>query len=184
MVSRYPSAGSYLKDEQAEEEMGLLIEATKTIRNMRAEVGIPTGKKARAVIAAERPESWESRVPYVRKLAWAEPLEVVARPSSYRDQESQPEYARRALAGVVKGAEIYLPLEGLVDLDKEIARLEKAISELSVDMERIGTRLSDQSFLERAPEEVVAAQRKRFDEEKEKVAALSARIEILKRARG
>ena len=184
MVSRYPSAGAYPRDEEAEEEMGLLIEATKTIRNMRAEVGIPTGKKARAVIAAETPESWEPRAPYIRKLAWAEPLEVVARPSSYRDRESQPEYARKALAGVVKGAEIYLPLEGLVDLDKEIARLEKTISELTLDMERIGARLSDQSFLERAPQEVVASQRKRFDEEKEKVAALSARIDLLKKARG
>jgi len=84
---------------------------------------------------------------------------------------------------VVKGAEIYLPLQGLIDVDREIARLRKSMEDLSADIERTGARLNDQAFLERAPEEIVAARRKRLDEEKEKVQALAARVEILKKAR-
>ncbi len=89
-------------DPEAEEEIETLIEATKTIRNMRAEVNIPTGRKARVVVASDKPAVWEPRAPYITRLAWAEPLEIVERGASGK--------IGQALAGVVKGADIYLPL--------------------------------------------------------------------------
>jgi valyl-tRNA synthetase len=178
IVSSYPATGSYPLDQAAEAEMIALIEATKAIRNMRAEVDIPTGKRTSAVIAADAPDHWKDRLPYIKRLAWAEPLQVTTRSTGV-----QPAYARQALTSVVKGAEIYLPLQGLIDVDREIARLRKSMEDLSADIERTGARLNDQAFLERAPEEIVAARRKRLDEEKEKVQALAARVEILKKAR-
>jgi len=175
IVSRYPAAGSHKVDPTAEEEIETLIEATKAIRNMRAEVNIPTGQKARAIIAADEPSSWERRLPYIQRLSWAEPLEVVSRGTAGRSE--------KALAGVMKGADIYLPLTGIIDLDKEIARLEKTISDLRADIDRTGARLNDPTFLEKAPEQIVATQRKRFTEESEKAASLESRIATLRRAK-
>ncbi|MEX0975211.1 MAG: hypothetical protein WD024_07690, partial [Bacillota bacterium] len=80
-------------------------------------------------------------------------------------------------------AEIYLPLTGVIDLDKEIARLEKAMEDLRADIERTGARLQDPTFLEKAPQQIVAAQRKRFDEETDKVTALESRVLMLKKAK-
>jgi valyl-tRNA synthetase len=182
IAARYPAAGSYAVDEAAEEEVNALIEAIKAIRNMRAEVNIPTGKKARTVIAADAPGQWEERRAYVERLAWAEPLEIAERADAGQSGAVQPAYAKQALTSVVKGAEIYLPLQGLIDVDREIARLERAIDEIAEDIERTSARLEDPAFLSRAPEDIVLAQRKRSDEEKEKAGALRARVEMLKKA--
>ena len=175
IVTQYPQAHAHKIDQEAEDEIEALIEATKAIRNMRAEVNIPTGKKARANIAADDPSRWERRLPYIQRLAWAEPLEVAAREAAGKTSQ--------ALTGVIKGAEIYLPLTGVIDLDKEIARLEKAMEDLRADIERTGARLQDPTFLEKAPQQIVAAQRKRFDEETDKVTTLESRVLMLKKAK-
>ncbi len=174
IVSRFPAPGTHTVDDMAEEEMESLIEAVKVVRYMRAEVNIPTGQKTRVVIAADDPAAWMRRLPYVRKLAWADPLEVLDRSSGKIGQ---------ALAGVVKGAGVYLPLQGVIDLDREIQRLEKAAGDLRDGLAKTAARLEDPSFLEKAPAEIVAAQRKRLAEEGEKAIALESRIEILKKAK-
>ncbi len=176
IVAAYPAPGKYPVDLEAEAEIGSLIDATKAIRNMRAEVNIPTGKKARVVIAADRPEDWQWASKYIQRLSWADPVEIVGRAEG-------AEQGRQALASVVTGADIYLPLQGVIDLDKEIARLEKAISDLAKDLLRTEDRLESQEFLSKAPQEIVVSQRKRFLEGKEKVEALKNRAETLRRAR-
>jgi valyl-tRNA synthetase len=71
----------------------------------------------------------------------------------------------------------------VIDLDKEIARLKKTAQDLLSGIEKSENRLSDASFLEKAPSAVIEAQRKRLAEEGEKAAALKARIELLKKAK-
>ncbi len=176
IVAPYPVPGKYPVDAEAEAEMNALIAAIKAIRNMRAEVSVPTGKKAKALIVTDRPEEWRTRARHIQRLAWAEPLEVI-------DKGAEHGQTRQALASAVAGADIYLPLEGVIDLDKEIARLEKTISDLSLEVERAGTRLDSQEFLSKAPQEIVETQRKRFVENKEKVESLSQRADALRRAR-
>lgn len=171
----YPRPNRYPVDEEAEDKASSLIEATKAIRNMRAEVNIPTGKKARAIISADEPGKWESMLSYIGRLAWAEPLELVA-------GEGSPEVPQ-ALVSAAKGAAIYLPLQGVIDIDKEISRLEKSIDELAKDIERTKTRLSQQDFLSKAPQEIVEAQRKRFEENSAKLETLRSRVDMLSRAR-
>ena len=176
IVSPYPVPGRYPVDTAAEDEVEAMIEAIKAIRNMRAEVNIPTGKKARVIILAEHPETWEKAASYIQRLAWAEPLEIHPRGTA-------PERPHHALASVTKDAEIYLPLMGVIDLEKEIARLEKSIEDLEADLERSKERLENPEFLAKAPEEIVAAQRKRWQENSLKLEALKKRVETLQKAR-
>ncbi|MGI6643262.1 MAG: valine--tRNA ligase [Bacillota bacterium] len=176
VVSAYPEPGTYTLDEEAEEAMETLIEVTKSIRNMRAEVNIPTGKKARAILVAGEPSRWQETSRYIKRLAWAEPVEIVDRDGD------RPEY-RQALASVAKDIEVYLPLAGLIDLDKEIARLEKALADLQRDLERTQSRLTNDDFLAKAPQEIIAAQQKRYEEGKSKAETLKQRVKMLKGVR-
>lgn len=175
IVSEFPIAGKYAVDLEAEAAMESLIEAIKGARNIRAEVSIPTGKKAPLVIYADDPRRWEDFRDYIQRLAWADNLEIRSRESCARPKQ--------ALAYAAKGAEVYLPLEGLIDLDKEIKRLERSISELRAESAKLEERLSNSDFLEKAPDQVVTAQKKRLAEAQEKVTALEKRLDMLRSAR-
>jgi len=175
-VSAYPTPGRYSIDNSAEEEINTLIEAVKQIRNMRAEVNIPTGKKTRVILIAENPAAWENKVRYIQRLAWAQPLEVL-------DRKKSPARPQQALASVGTGVEIYLPLKGVIDLEKEIGRLETSASQLEQDLKRIEARLSNPEFLAKAPKEIVETHRKRCQESKEKIEALRKRAEVLRRVK-
>jgi len=82
---------------------------------------------------------------------------------------------------VARDATVYLPLQGVIDIEKETARLEKAMEELARDIERTRSRLSQEDFLSRAPQEIVEAQRKRFEDASAKLETLKTRVEMLRR---
>ncbi len=172
-VHPYPEPDDQRLDANAESDMAELVEAVKAIRNMRAEVNIPTGRKAEVLLAAQDPAKWENRVKYLKKLAWAEPVTILAPAGDNAKQ-------RQALTAVTKGVQIFLPLAGVVDLDREISRLQKTIADLEKDLERTGARLESPDFLAKAPQEIVESQRKRFEEGKAKAETLKDRVERLK----
>ncbi len=172
MIAEYPSCGKFTRDDLAQEAVGTLIEAIRGIRNMRAEVNIPTGKKEKVVIFAADTSLWEDLSPYVRRLAWAEPLEIVSKKSGVKRLE-------KALTTVVKGAEVFLPLAGVIDIEEEIARLEKVAKELEKDLDRTEKRLSDEEFLSKAPQDIIKKQKKRQEEASEKLEIIRKRIAML-----
>ncbi len=180
IVSDYPVPGTFSLDPEAEEKIDNLIEVITGIRNMRAEVNIPTGKRERAILLAGEPEPWESLAPYIKRLAWAEPLEILAKEGPNVEKERP----RQALVSVATGAEVFLPLAGVIDIDKEISRLEKSMSELQKDLDRTEKRLSDEEFLSKAPEDIVEKQRKRHLDSKKKLETLKTRVNMLLQARG
>ncbi len=176
MIAKYPSCGKFTRDDLAQEAIGTLVEAIRGIRNMRAEVNIPTGKKEKVVIFADDASLWEALSPYVKRLAWAEPLEIVSRESGAKRLE-------KALTTVVKGAEVFLPLAGVIDIEEEITRLEKVARELEKDLDRTEKRLSDEEFLSKAPQDIIEKQRKRQEEASEKLEIIRKRIAMLEEIR-
>src|SRR5690606_34402347 len=69
------------------------------------------------------------------------------------------ETPEKSMTAVVSGAEIYLPLEGLIDIEEEIARLEKELEKLNKEVERVEKKLNNEKFVSKAPEAVVEAER-------------------------
>jgi valyl-tRNA synthetase len=179
IVSDYPVPGKVTLDAEAEEQIGNLIEVIKGIRNMRAEVNIPTGKREKVIILAEKPELWEGFAPYIKRLSWIEPLEIL----DLRDSDIETKRPGQALVSVATGAEVFLPLAGVIDIDKEISRLEKAITELQGDLDKTARRLSDEEFLSKAPEHIVENHRKRHQDNQEKLQTLKNRVELLLKIR-
>ena len=171
MITKYPD-GSEQKDYPAEEkQMSMLMEIIRSIRNIRAEMKVPMGKKAEIIIAAD--DALQAKIAegesYIIALAQAESI-------SYKDKSFIAEKAAKAH---VLGADIYLPLAGLIDLDKEIARIAKEKEQTQNELKRLAGKLSNESFLAKAPQEVVTKEREKEAIYKEKLASLDRHLEML-----
>ena len=161
-------------DEVSEKSMNVIMETIKTIRNLRAEVGVQP-KKQSEVILHVTDESLsdiiKSNEIYLNKLAAAEPVKFL------KNGESKPEHA---LSGVVEGVEIFLPLAGLIDIEKETARLQKELDKLNKGIESTKGKLNNERFISKAPAEVVQAERDKLAAAEEKIKALESRIASFK----
>ena len=137
IVASWPVEQTTLTDKKAELNMEIVMETIKAIRNMRAEVNVAPGRKSEAILqlaSAELVELFELNASYVKTLAAVEPLNVSL---------TTPEKPENAMAAVVSGVEIYMPLKGLIDVDKETARLNKELLTLDKELARVSGKLSN-----------------------------------------
>ncbi len=171
-LAPWPAPDAALADAEAESRMELVMAVTRALRNLRSEVNLPPTRRAYAVLRATSPEALavlDGARDYVARLAAAGRLDL----SAARPGQGPPP---QALAAVVPGCEIYLPLAGLVDLDREIARLEKDLAAAATTLARARQRLGDPMFRSRAPEEVVRREEQKAAEAEELVQRLKARL--------
>src|SRR5699024_6121707 len=87
----------------------------------------------------------------------------------------------QSMTAVITGAEVYLPLEGLIDFDKEMERLEKELDKWNKEVALVQKKLSNKGFVDKAPEKVVEGERKKEKEYKEKRKMVEERLEELKK---
>ena len=171
-ISKWPEYSEELKVEKAEESMNYIIEAIKDVRNARAEMNVPPSRKAKTFIyATEGKEAFEQGLGYFQKLASAS--EVVF----LNSKEEAPE---NVVTVVTKGAEVYMPLLELVDLEKELERLNKEKEKLANEIDRVEKKLCNERFTAKAPVEVVEEERAKGEKYKEMHKAIIQSIENLK----
>lgn len=174
MTAAWPKPAASGIDEQAEREMEVLMEVIKTIRNMRAEMNVPIGKKTEAILQigdVEQQHLFADNAAFLHQLAGVMPVSV--QPISV----TKPDQAATAVAG---GVEIYLPLKGLIDIDKETARLEKELANLDKEVDRLAGKLNNPGFVAKAPAEVVAAEREKQKDYEEKRSVVRERLAFLR----
>ena len=170
MVAAWPQAEEAAMDNKAEAEMSAIMETIKAVRNLRAEVGAAPGRKSEVVLAFADPslrEVFGENEGYLHALAAAEPVTFL------NEKAAAPE---NAMAGVTEGFKIYLPLKGLIDVEKETARLTKEKEKLEKETKKLQGKLNNEGFLKKAPEAVVAKEREKLFGYEEKLAALAARL--------
>ncbi|NMA69121.1 MAG: valine--tRNA ligase [Desulfitobacterium sp.] len=173
MIQSWPQAKGYA-DPEAEKEMSLIMDTIKAIRNIRAEMNVQPGRKAEIILVASEEESrktLEKGEMSIKNLAGGSSLDI------YEKLESKPPQAASAVLGEV---EVYLPLRGLLDLDKEIARVEKEIAQANKERARLEGKLSNQGFVSKAPAEVVAKEREKLEGVNARIEALQIRLAELK----
>ncbi|MGI6604679.1 MAG: valine--tRNA ligase [bacterium] len=161
------------QDVEAERDFSLIQQLIRGIRNARAEMEVPPGRKARLLIQAsqEAAAALEAGKPYMQALAGAGTVEIG--PVS----ENKPS---QAVSVIASGVEVYLPLADLVDIQKEIARTEKEIKVMEAEVARSERMLANKGFLAKAPAEVVAAEREKAAGYKDKLERLQQRLAQLK----
>ncbi|MBQ6976462.1 MAG: valine--tRNA ligase [Selenomonadaceae bacterium] len=158
-------------DEKSESEMNLIIDVIKIIRNLKNEVGVEVRKKSEVILKPSNVDAekiLKANENYIAELAAAAPI-------TFSDEKPQ-----HALAGVVEGVEIFLPLKGLIDTEKEIARLTKELEKLRKGIAMTEGKLKNEKFLSKAPAEVVQAEREKLSAAQEKISSVESRIEQLK----
>ena len=172
MLTDFPNGDAELIDERAESEMQAVIELITKVRNIRAEMQIKPSDKPTIHIAASREANkiFAENETQILKLARADKLVLGAK-------LDVPKASAKAVTAL---AEIAVPLEGLIDFEKEIARLENQVGKLEKENEQLQNQLSNANFIERAPTEKVQGIRDRVAEIETQVAALRQNLDALR----
>jgi len=172
MLTDFPSGDKNAIDERAESEMQAVIDVISKVRNIRAEMQIKPSDKPVIHIAAsvDAQRIFAANEAQILKLARAESLVL-------SDKLDVPRASAKAVTTL---AEIALPLEGLIDFEKEISRLENQVNKLEKENEQLQKQLSNANFIERAPAEKVQGIRDRVAEIETQVSALRQNLEALK----
>ncbi len=171
-LAEFPQHNAAQLDGRAEREMELVIELITKLRSIRATFNIAPSVLLKAQIAPADAASQavlEKMAPHIKRLARLEALELV-------EQLTAEKGCARA---VIAGVEVSVPLAGLIDFDKEKARLDKEAGKLANELAGLEKRLGNADFINRAAAEVVEASRARATELQEQIAKLQAMIAAL-----
>ena len=174
MVADWPEVDQNQLSDEIEEQMAVVMDITRAIRNIRSEMNVNPGKKIKAIfhpVQDDRLDTVKAGADYVADLARIEELKIAA------DLAEKPSLASTAVAN---GVEIILPLEGMVDIDKEIERMEKEIKKTEGEIKRAEGKLANEGFVNNAPEHLVQGEREKVEKFKAELEALKDRLEELK----
>jgi valyl-tRNA synthetase len=172
MLSDFPLGDAALIDEKAESEMQSVIELISKVRNIRSEMNIKPGERLTVHAAADAAgqKIFSENEAQILKLARADKLVL----------GDKLEVSKASAKAVLTGnAEIAIPLEGLIDFDKERERLGNQLEKLEIEAGRLNGQLSNANFVERAPAEKVRELRDRQAEIEQQTSALRQNIEAL-----
>ncbi|WP_375463900.1 valine--tRNA ligase [uncultured Methylobacterium sp.] len=154
---------SGLADAQAEAEIGFVVDLVSEVRSARSETGVPAGAQVPLVLVAADPAV------RARIAAWHDTLVRLARLSEIGFSDIAP---RNAVQLLVRGSVAALPLEGIVDLAAEVARLRKEAAKAEGEIRKLDGKLGNADFVARAPEEVIEESRERREAEADRLAKL------------
>lgn len=142
-----------------------VISAIRAIRNCRTEMNVPPSKKAKVCIETVEGELFESTSIFFEKLASASSVEV-------SEKFDMPD----AVTAVTDSARIFIPMEELVDKEKELARLQKEKEKAQKDIDFLSKKLSNAGFLAKAPEKLVEAEKAKLKKAEEKMEKINQSI--------
>ena len=168
MISDWPKYREALNFAAEEREFERIMAAIRAVRNRRAEMNVPPGKKTRLFIATVYPETFSLGQEFIKKLAYANEVSIAG---SFELEQ--------AVSVITADATVYIPLGELIDFEAERARLNKEKEAVQKQMTMIQTKLSNPGFLAKAPEKVVAGQREMLSVLKEKLQNLEKGLEAL-----
>lgn len=172
VTASYPTVHPEFNDEKAAKGMSVLMELIRSVRNIRAEVNTPISKPVTLLIQTSDQaveEFLKENKNYIERFCNPEKLVI----------DSQLEPPELAMTAVLTGANIYLPLAGLIDVQEELNRLEKELEKWNQEVKRVEGKLANERFVENAPAEVVQSERDKQADYLEKQQTVKERIEQL-----
>ena len=170
MRAPWPEVDEKDIDAEAEAAMTAIMDVIKVTRNLRAELGTPPGKKSALLLRvrdAALADVFAAHTDYFHALASASEVTFLA------EDAPDPE---NVVTGALAGAAVYLPLAGLIDVEKETARLTKERDNLEKEIARLSGKLANAGFTSKAPAAVVAAEREKLAGYEEKIGLIRSRL--------
>ncbi|HLR73439.1 MAG TPA: valine--tRNA ligase, partial [Pseudogracilibacillus sp.] len=173
-VAAWPKSNSIYQNDEAVAEMEKVMSIIKSVRNIRAEVDTPMSRKVTMIIQTQNDavtEELENNRLYLERFCNTDTLTI----------GSTIDTPEEAMSAVITGAELFLPLAGLIDVEKEIARLEKELEKWEKEVNLVQKKLSNEGFVAKAPEKVVEAERQKEKDYVEKREMVEKRLAELKK---
>lgn len=146
-ISSFPEFNKNMIDEEAEREILFVQDVVTAIRNIRGEMNLPPSKLINVFLKTDKVTAEQAK--YIKSLVRIDELKV----------DSQIPKPKASASAVVKGCDIFIPLEGLIDLDVERSRIQKEITRLSSSLEAVKRKLSNENFVSKAPADVIERER-------------------------
>ncbi len=176
MTAAYPEAHAEFDNAKADEDMAFLIEIIKAVRTIRMEVNAPMSSAIDILIQLDDEKNeaiLRDNMEYVENFLHPKKLEISGKIKA-------PKLAKTA---VIAGAQIFVPLSELVDLDKEIAKMGKEEARLEAEVDRASKKLANKGFVDHAPAAVVEKEKGKLAEYESQLAGVRDRIKELKESR-
>ena len=169
----WPTVDQALIFNESKQTMEQLVEIIKSVRQSRVEVNTPLSKAIPILIQTKDEKIKQTlmdNISYLHKFCNPSQLTI----------DTEIEIPEKAMTSVVVAGKVVLPLEGLIDMDKEIARLEKELDKLQSELDRVDKKLSNENFVNKAPEKIINEEKEKQQHYQEKYNGVKSRIEQLK----
>jgi valyl-tRNA synthetase len=173
-ISKWPQYDEAACDEKSERDMEYIIEAIKSVRNVRTEMNVPPSRKAKVkvfVTENEAAAAFKDGETYFIRLASASDVEYID------SKEGLPD---KVVSILSRGAEMFIPMMELIDAEKEIERLNKEKENLEKEISRVKGKLSNERFVSKAPAEVVEEEKAKGEKYQEMLEAVIERLDVFK----
>ena len=170
MVSEWEKYDEKLVFPNAVEEMEQIMDVIRVVRNRRSEMNVPPSKRASLTIVTEKPQLFAQAEPFLKKLAWASDVTVT---------DKMPENADSMVSCATDIAHVFMPLSDLVDAEKEKARISGEIEKAKKFVASLEAKLSNESFVQKAPAAIVEAEKQKLEKNKALIAKLEDSLRLL-----
>ena len=172
MMSSWPIFDDLEIDEEAESKMAFVMEVVRAVRNIRAEYQVLPSKKVDAIVLVDGEASklMNLEMKTISNLAGINSLNIMV---------SSSERPQKACVAVVSDAEIFLPLAGLIDVNKEVERISKELDKMKAELASVESKLSNEAFVGKAPEAIVNREKDKVKDLNDSITKLTKRLEEL-----
>ena len=172
ITAEYPRYREDDNMEIEEEKMNLIMEAIRNVRNVRTEMDVPPSKKAKIIIvpSSDKKSAMEDGQDYFKALAFASEVEI---------RDNKDGIPEDAVAIVIDGVELFIPLDELVDFEKERERLSKEKEKAISEIKRVEGKLNNPGFMGKAPEKLIEEEKAKKEKYEEILKTIEERLSKL-----
>ena len=170
MLSEFPKYDAKCNYSVAVNEIEMVKEIIKTVRNVKAKTGAAPSKKITLYISTEKTAAIKAGSAYIQKLAGVSEVKII---------KNKSELTEKIVSQVIDKAELFIPLGELVDFDKEIERIKKELENVDNEIARASGKLANKGFLDKAPKALVDAERAKYDKFIDMREKLNKQLQVL-----
>ncbi len=172
IVAKWPAYSNDLAFKAEENLMESVMNAIRAIRNRRADMNVPPSKKAALFVLTSKPQVFSEGKGFIERLAYADSVTIL---------DAEPENIDGMVCCTTSDAKLYIPLGQLVDVAKELERIDKELEKARKNLASLEAKLSNENFVSRAPEAVVNAEKEKADKAKNLITQLEQSKEAMKK---
>jgi len=172
IIASWPQYSDSLAFKEEEDQMESVMNAIRAIRNRRTEMNVPPSKKAALYVLTAKPQIFHEGEGFLQRLAYADEVTLL---------DAEPADLDGLVTITTADAKLYIPMGQLVDAEKEIARITKELEGQKKFLASLEAKLSNEKFISRAPEAVVAAEREKAAKTRDLIEQLTASLNAMKK---